>query len=291
MRCFLAMLMVLVMSGVSHADSFRKVSNKAIKGYDTRVLRNVSVRQCKRACLEEMRFYCKSFDYDKRNRSCALSDVRAREVGGLKRFSGNRYDHYIRIVSTPARTRTSAPSVRLPGKGNDVVGAINALSGLFSTLAKSKRTTPAPRRAAPPASTAPPPSGTTPPPAADTTVTPPDSDGDAPSETEPSADNSVASTGTVMTMLQGIWTAEGSGSLTLTIEGNRMIYRSSGRADQTVMFTLHTDNQGNPASTMSENGKWLYFDGNWAHVTTLEANRLCIEEQLARIMVTCYRRQ
>ncbi|WP_027468864.1 PAN domain-containing protein [Deefgea rivuli] len=76
--------------------AFTFTANAAISGYNNEHLTNVSTADCANACLStERNSWCRSFDYAKENRSCDLSDRRARDIGGLKtNYSGNPYDHY-----------------------------------------------------------------------------------------------------------------------------------------------------------------------------------------------------
>jgi hypothetical protein len=81
----------------SFADTFEATANSAISGYNNRNLVNVSVLDCKRFCIEESQFYCKSFDYNKIERWCDLSAKSKEDVGGLTtNYPGNPYDHYSR---------------------------------------------------------------------------------------------------------------------------------------------------------------------------------------------------
>jgi|GEM_PF-6972222 len=75
---------------------FKLVKNAAIAGYNNQKLNDVSVLDCMNACAESSSgFVCKSFDYNKNNKSCDLSDKNAADFGGLKTdFQGNPFDHY-----------------------------------------------------------------------------------------------------------------------------------------------------------------------------------------------------
>ena len=51
------------------------------------------MQECKDACCNAK--WCKSFDYDRKNRECDLSECSADQKGGLKTdYPGNPYDFY-----------------------------------------------------------------------------------------------------------------------------------------------------------------------------------------------------
>lgn len=82
---------------LGYADSFDVTQNAAISGYNNKNFTGVSAFDCKRFCLEETQFYCKSFDYNKEGRWCDLSDKSQEDIGGLRKdYPGNPYDHYAR---------------------------------------------------------------------------------------------------------------------------------------------------------------------------------------------------
>ena len=89
----------------AQSDTYIKTPNAAISGHNNKKLPNVTPQQCQTACSQERSFSCKSFDYDKENYACDLSDKRASDVGGLKRdYAGDQYDHYSlspRFTSNP----------------------------------------------------------------------------------------------------------------------------------------------------------------------------------------------
>jgi len=73
-------------------------ANAAISGHNNKKVSG-GLDACKNACDNERGFVCKSFDYDKRNGTCDLSDKSATDVGGLKKdYAGNPYDHYARTL-------------------------------------------------------------------------------------------------------------------------------------------------------------------------------------------------
>jgi hypothetical protein len=89
---------------------FKKTTNAAISGHNNLSLSNVSVGQCKLACVQETSFTCASFDYAKKTNKCDLSDKSARDVGGLKmNYPDNPYDHYaLSSVKTGQASHTTA---------------------------------------------------------------------------------------------------------------------------------------------------------------------------------------
>ncbi len=79
----------------SRISGYGKTPNAAISGHNNRKLSNVSPEDCMHACDAEKNFLCKSFDYNRIERTCDLSDRSATDVNGLKTdYPGNPYDHY-----------------------------------------------------------------------------------------------------------------------------------------------------------------------------------------------------
>lgn len=79
-----------------HAQ-FAKTPNAAIRYYNHWKIRDTTVENCMRACLEMTKFTCRSFDYYKRMNVCDLSAATAESVGGLKtNYELDPYDHYAR---------------------------------------------------------------------------------------------------------------------------------------------------------------------------------------------------
>ena len=112
---FVLLGLIWLASPVTFAQSntYIKTPNAAISGHNNKYLPNVTPQQCQTACSQERSFSCKSFDYDKENYACDLSDKRASDVGGLKRdYAGDQYDHYSlspRFTSNPRPTITTPP--------------------------------------------------------------------------------------------------------------------------------------------------------------------------------------
>ena len=103
LRFFWILLYVLPLAS-AHAG-YSVTNNAAISGHNKKKVSG-GLDACKKACDNERSFFCKSFDYVKRNGSCDLSDKTAEEVGGLKTdYSGNPYDHYARtfVAQKPLR--------------------------------------------------------------------------------------------------------------------------------------------------------------------------------------------
>ena len=85
------------LTGAANAQTeyFTSTPNAAISGHNNKSLEDVSALECMRACINERGFKCVSFDYNKNEMKCDLSDKRATDVGGLKTdYPGNPYDHY-----------------------------------------------------------------------------------------------------------------------------------------------------------------------------------------------------
>lgn len=80
----------------SGLTDFTLTANAAISGYNHEHLTSVTPQLCAEACQGSDRSgWCVSFDFDKLNQACDLSDKRAADVGGLKTdYAGNPYDHY-----------------------------------------------------------------------------------------------------------------------------------------------------------------------------------------------------
>ena len=66
---------------VTTEPDFLLMPNKAIAGYNNRKLTNVTPEDCKKACLAEKAFVCKSIDYVKAQKYCDLSAVSRSQVG------------------------------------------------------------------------------------------------------------------------------------------------------------------------------------------------------------------
>jgi hypothetical protein len=79
------------------AETFEQIPNAAISGFNDKHLLNVSVNDCKTACISETTFHCKSFDYYKGLNKCDLSSKNAESAGNLKYdYANHPYDHYVR---------------------------------------------------------------------------------------------------------------------------------------------------------------------------------------------------
>lgn len=98
-KLFLFFLLVigLIPASYIYAETFERIPNAAISGYNDKHLANVSVNDCKIACKNETAFVCKSFDYYKGKNKCDLSSANSEIVGNLKYdYANNPYDHYVR---------------------------------------------------------------------------------------------------------------------------------------------------------------------------------------------------
>ena len=122
--------MTLIQTASAQTERFSKTENAAISGHNTKRLEFVEPLNCMSACLSETSFACKSFDYDKKNRACDLSDKSASDVGGLKTdYPGNPYDHYA--------VKKTYGTVQFTDKGPivaDVMKLVEQVSGQESTL-------------------------------------------------------------------------------------------------------------------------------------------------------------
>ncbi|XP_077993987.1 macrophage mannose receptor 1-like [Glandiceps talaboti] len=80
-------------------DHFNVYHDNALDGYDNLHLDDVYPEDCARRCLDETQFVCKSFDYDKNNQACELSNA-DQSSGGLSTYPGNPFDYY-EVTSYP----------------------------------------------------------------------------------------------------------------------------------------------------------------------------------------------
>lgn len=97
--CFTAGIVLLALTSpaawAGSLDFFSRTANAAISGYNNEHLTVATPEQCASACRADARSgWCVSFDYDRNNNACDLSDKRASDVGLKNNYSGNPYDHY-----------------------------------------------------------------------------------------------------------------------------------------------------------------------------------------------------
>lgn len=83
-------------SGFTPTSFFKKIENQAIRGHNDRASVRGSVIDCKRQCVAETAFVCRSIDYNKQAGTCDLSSMTAAR-GGQWVKSG-KYDHYERRI-------------------------------------------------------------------------------------------------------------------------------------------------------------------------------------------------
>jgi len=55
--------------------SFEKVDGYELKGYEKKLIKSVSKKECLQLCLLETQFECRSVNYDKVNSTCSLSHI------------------------------------------------------------------------------------------------------------------------------------------------------------------------------------------------------------------------
>jgi hypothetical protein len=88
-----------------------RTRNAAISGHNTRRLKNQSIHSCLAACDNEKSFTCRSVDYDRKKHVCDLSNMRANEVGGLRKdYPGHPYDHYSTLPPSSSRPDSLVPA-------------------------------------------------------------------------------------------------------------------------------------------------------------------------------------
>lgn len=127
-------LVCLGLTSVASAQNgnFTQTPNAAISGHNTKTLSNVSVPDCMDACISERGFKCVSFDYDKANNKCDLSDKRAVDVGGLKtNYPGNPYDHY--SLSDVIERSVLGSGIERSKPAKNVLAALATMNGPDST--------------------------------------------------------------------------------------------------------------------------------------------------------------
>ena len=66
-------------------------------GNNLRKYSSTTVEKCKKACLDEKKFNCRSFDYDLIKRNCLLSDKSKSYSSGVSFFKSDRFVYYERI--------------------------------------------------------------------------------------------------------------------------------------------------------------------------------------------------
>ncbi|GAA6134084.1 hypothetical protein NBRC116188_08730 [Oceaniserpentilla sp. 4NH20-0058] len=94
------LILMCAWANLAYADSYTHTSNAAISGHNKKKITG-GLDACKNACVAETTFLCRSFDYDKKNESCDLSDMTESDVGGLKSdYANDPYDHYARDFSS-----------------------------------------------------------------------------------------------------------------------------------------------------------------------------------------------
>lgn len=95
-------LTLFAMTGTAAAQDsteFWHKANAAIQGHNHKKVNKATVEDCKAACVGEMSFVCKSFDYVKKDNSCNLSAKNQIDVGVLKTdYPDNPYDYYERLL-------------------------------------------------------------------------------------------------------------------------------------------------------------------------------------------------
>ena len=84
-------------------NTFSRIPNSALSGYNNVQLTGVTAEQCREACLNRTDFYCKSFDYYNAQAKCDLSSENA--VGGGSLYSSVAYDHHVRELSSTAKVK------------------------------------------------------------------------------------------------------------------------------------------------------------------------------------------
>ncbi|XP_006820856.1 uncharacterized protein LOC102803543, partial [Saccoglossus kowalevskii] len=76
--------------------AFRHVPNAAIPGHNKERHSDVSASQCATLCLETTDFMCYSFDYDRANKRCWLSNKNSQVISLKTNFRNDPYDYYER---------------------------------------------------------------------------------------------------------------------------------------------------------------------------------------------------
>ena len=64
---------------------FNRIPNHIVTIKHQRNIRGLTVEECARRCLQELRFNCRGFDYETRRRNCYLTDRGMQDTDGLQK--------------------------------------------------------------------------------------------------------------------------------------------------------------------------------------------------------------
>lgn len=80
-----------------YISDYVRIPDSAIQGHNQITLSNVDTESCAQACSTEDGFICRSFDYNKSDRRCQLTQMTPASANGLKtNYPGDPWDHYVR---------------------------------------------------------------------------------------------------------------------------------------------------------------------------------------------------
>lgn len=68
------------------------VRNAGIPGYNTKIIKNISISNCKQKCIEYS--WCKSVDYERKVSQCFMQPVNKFDVQLKNNYPKNPYDHH-----------------------------------------------------------------------------------------------------------------------------------------------------------------------------------------------------
>ncbi|MEC5385142.1 PAN domain-containing protein [Uliginosibacterium sp. H3] len=120
-------------------DAFTKTANAAISGYNNERISSATPEICAAACTTSSRAgWCVSFDHNRAEQWCDLSDKRASDVGGLKTdYAGNPYDHYS-LKPDPLKAFVRTPDAAISGYNNELLQAVTPADCAAACTASSR---------------------------------------------------------------------------------------------------------------------------------------------------------
>ncbi|RKQ69347.1 PAN domain-containing protein [Litorimonas taeanensis] len=105
LKCMALPLATIIMGfgATAQAQSYNKTPNAAISGHNKAKIKG-SVLDCQTACNSRTDFVCTSFDYNKADQSCDLSDQNTESVKLKTDYKNHPYDYYEKAQVMPDLT-------------------------------------------------------------------------------------------------------------------------------------------------------------------------------------------
>ncbi|XP_033114149.1 uncharacterized protein LOC117114582 [Anneissia japonica] len=97
-------------------NKFAFFPNAAIPASNNIMLENMNRESCAAQCLQQVAFECRSFDYDKKQNRCWLSEDNSRSVSLSFAYPDDPYDYYERIDIGAVSSFEMVPNSALPGQ-------------------------------------------------------------------------------------------------------------------------------------------------------------------------------